>query len=380
MPAVVTMRRDKSDFVKNTGGRRTSHRRITDYSFIILKSFGPVTWLSLTRFRSLPPVLALFALIALSGASATFAQSSNQWNARGWVSSSTIYDMTGNANMNQNSPLIAGHSYNLTLVVTVPNTSVSTKTFDLSLNNFLTPSTAGQSGTYWAVHNPSYGGFNQSGFVPGDKSVTFNYVQGILKVSAYFEVPVNFTIPIARYSTPSGNGTLTLHLPQDGVVLASVVPAGSTSTGFFSASIEDQTVQAYLNDYNQTSNYVPAGKIPSTYSSLVNSILAEAQALDKLGLASNGTALLSVVVPSAFPTPPSSTLQTYLLGGLAAAVIVIVLLLVFTLRSRGKSGYSTGIINEVQKDLAVLEVTAAKYDKAMADKLKSLRDKLSESS
>ena len=113
---------------------------------------------------------------------------------------------------------------------------------------------------------------------------------------------------------------------------------------------------------------------------MVNSILNEAQALYKLGFPDQGTTLLGTITASAFPVPPSGSLQTDLLVGLAAAVVVVILLAVVTLRSRGRSGYSVGIINDVQKDLAVLEVTAAKYDKAMADKLKSIRDKLSESS
>ena len=58
----------------------------------------------------------------------------------------------------------------------------------------------------------------------------------------------------------------------------------------------------------------PSGKISSTYSSLVNSILAEAQALYKLGFPDQGTTLLGAIVPSAFPVPPSSSLQTYLSG------------------------------------------------------------------
>ena len=40
----------------------------------------------------------------------------------------TISDLTGNANLAQNQPLIAGHSYNMTLQINVPNTSTSTKT------------------------------------------------------------------------------------------------------------------------------------------------------------------------------------------------------------------------------------------------------------
>ncbi len=318
-------------------------------------------------------VLALLVVVTVSGA--TFAQAQSQPN---WISSGSIQDLTGNSAVAQGQALLAGHAYNLTLQVNVPNTSTSTPHFQVSLNNMLQP-TASPS-LYWAVHTSTYQGYDRTNFTAGSKTVTFNYIQGTVKLSAYFLIPTNFTNPLAKAVTPSGNLTMPLHLPQKDVTLVSVVPVGSTGTGSFSASVEDQTIQAYNNNYNQTSNYVPSGKIPSAYSSLVNSILAEAQALNSLGLPDQGTTLLGALVPSSFPVPPSSTLQTYLIVGLAVAVLLVILFAVMMLRSRGKSGYSGSIINEVQKDLAVLEVTAAKYDRAMADKLKSLRDKLSESS
>jgi len=321
--------------------------------------------------------LALLAAVTVSGATAVHAQSQPAWNSSGWVSSGSIFDLTGNSNLAQNSSLITGHSYNLTLQINVPNTSTGTPHFEVSLNSRVLAAT-GQS-VYWTIHNPSFPGYDRNIFIPGGKTVTFNYTQGTLRLSAYFQVPVNFTNPSATFVTPSGNVTESLHLPQNSVTLVAVVPVGSTGAGSFSASVSDQTLQTYANDYNQTADLVPSGKISSTYSSLVNSILAEAQALNKLGLPDQGTTLLNAIVPSAFPVPPSSSLQTYLLVGLAAAVVVVVLLAVMTMRSRGKSDYSVGIINDVQKELAVLEVTAAKYDKAMADKLKSIRDKLSES-
>jgi hypothetical protein len=321
--------------------------------------------------------LALLTVVTLSGAVTVSAQSQTAWSSNGWVSSGTLYDLTGNANLASGQPLIAGHSYNLTITVVVPNTSISTKTFAVSLNPLFEASTEP---VFWTVHNPSYPGYNQTSFVGGDKAVSLNYDQGTVKLSGYFKVPGNFTMPVAKYATYGENGSITLHIPLYNVILASVVPASSTGTGSFSASIEDQDIETYQAAYNQTSNLVPSGKIPSSYSGLVNSLIGEAQALDKLGLPDNGTSLLNVIVPSAFPSPPNSSLQTDLLGGLIGAVIVIVLLAVVMVRSRGKSGYSSVIINDVQKDLAVLEVTAAKYDRAMADKLKALRDKLSESS
>jgi hypothetical protein len=324
------------------------------------------------------PIFLLLAVLSLSGVSFAHGQSLGGWTTAGWVSSASVKDLTGNSNLAQNQPLLAGHSYNATLQIKVPFTSTSAKTYAVSLNPRLQIAT-GQS-LFWAVLNPDYPGLNRTGFTGGSSTVTFNYIQGTLSLSAYFLVPANFTNPSATYTTPSGNVTRQLHLVQSNVTLVSVVPAGSGSAGWFSATVIDQTIQTFQTDYNQTSNYVPAGTIPSTYSSVVSPILAEAQALYNLGFPDQGTKLLSALIPSAFPTPPSSSLQTYLLIGLAVAVVAVILLAVMTLRSRGRSGYSSSLIGEVQKDLAVLEVTAAKYDRAMADKLKSLRAKLSDTS
>jgi hypothetical protein len=332
----------------------------------------------LKKIAHFAPLLALIAVFTLSTVTVAHAQAQNTWTETGWVSSATVQDLTGNSALVNGQALLAGHSYNLTLQIVVPNTSISTKTFQVSLNNRLGPSTAGQS-VDWVVHNPSYVGYNRTLFNGGDPTVSFEYMQGTVRVSAYFEIPQNFTIPVAKYSSASGNGTITLHFPQQNVVLASVVPFGSTGTGAFAATVEDQDIQAYNNAASQSSSLIPSGQIPSTYSSLVNSILSQASALNKLGLPTNGTALLGVITPSAFPKPPSSSLQTDLLAGLGASVVLVIVLLVVAIRSRGKSGYASGVINDVQKDLAVLEVTAAKYDRSMADKLKALRDKLSES-
>ena len=344
----------------------------------MLKSSSPLGLRRLRKTVYFAPVLLLLAVVSLSGVPFAHAQSLGGWSSNGWVTSGSVYDLTGNANLTQGQALVTGHDYNMTLKVTVPNTSTSTPQFQVSINTLLQP--AKSPSVFWTLHTLAYPGYNRTSFNPVLKTVTFNYVQGTVRLSAYFEVPGNFTIPVGKYATPSGNGTITLHIPQNGVIFVSIVPVGSTSTGYFSAPVQDQTIQAFLNQYNQTANLVPSGKIPSVYSSFVNPILNESQALNKLGLPDQGTTLLGALIPSAFPTPPNSSLQTYLLIGLAVAVILVVLLAVMMMRSRGRSGYSTSLIGEVQKDLAVLEVTAAKYDRAMADKLKSLRAKLSDTS
>lgn len=371
--------RDPTCLAVRRGPANPQTRGNKELFFLTLKSsrgFGPR---SLRRVLSLASVLSLVAMLSLSGVNLAHAQTTSGWTTSGWVTSGSIYDLTGNANLAQGQALISGHSYNMTMEIEIPNTSTSTLQYQVALNGAFQPASTGQS-VFWVVHTPNYPGYNRTGFAGGSKSVTFNYYQGIVKLSAYFQVPGNFTIPNARYSTPTGNGTVTLHLPVNNVVLASIIPTGSTPTGYFAASVSDQTMQTFATTYNQTSALIPSKKISSSYSNIVNAILAEAQTLNNLGLPDQGTTLLNAVTATAFPVPPSNALQTYLLIGVGVLAVVVLVLAVVMVRNKGRRGYSVGVVGDVQKDLAVLEVTAAKYDRAMADKLKSLRERLSETS
>src|ERR1022692_2181318 len=88
------------------------------------------------RFFALASVIALLVVVTLSGATVARAQSQGG-AAPNWISSSSIYDLTGNSNLAQGQALIAGHAYNLTLQINVPNTSTSTPYFQVSLNSRL---------------------------------------------------------------------------------------------------------------------------------------------------------------------------------------------------------------------------------------------------
>ncbi|MDA4118394.1 MAG: hypothetical protein OK455_08635 [Thaumarchaeota archaeon] len=327
---------------------------------------------------SFAAILSLLAILVLPGVGVTHAQAQSGWNATGWVVSASIRDTTGNANLTQGQALEAGDAYNATLTIKVPNTSTSTPQFQVSLDPKMGPA-PGQS-QFWSVHTAQYQGYNGTSFTGGAKTVTFAYDQGTVVLSTYFQVPVNFTTPSGNLTSNSGAVIPHMHFVQDNVPLVSVVPASSTGTGSLSVTVQDKVIQAYLTAYNQTADLLPTGKIPQVYSPFVSSVMAEAQALYNLGFPDQGTTLLGTLTSSTFPSPPNNSLQTYLLVGLGAAVVVIVLLAVLMLRSRGKTGFSTTIVSQVQKDLAVIEVTAAKYDRAMADKLKALRNKLGEAS
>lgn len=313
--------------------------------------------------RSLTKGLLEFALVASillsSAASPAFAQTTN------WASVGTVRDITGNVTLHPSDPLIAGHSYNVTVDISVPfnQTSQFTLTLESSMN---------RSGSqFWYVLTPNYGGYDASTFKGGQQVVTFNQVKGLLVVSAIFTVPQDLTT--MKF------GALTLHtlLQTVPLVNVNVTPSGS-QVGSVTVNISDQAIQTYLADYQQKSTLISSGMIDSAYMQAVNSELAQAQSLYSSGLVEQATSLLVTIEPANYPAPPNSSYVNYLLIGVLVAAALAVAFLFLFMRSRGRSGFYDSIASEVQKELAALEVTAAQYDKSLADRLKRQRDRLGE--
>lgn len=282
-----------------------------------------------------------------------------------WLTAESVFDITGNASLQPNQPFLTGHTYNVTMKVAVPFSQSST--FSLALNSLLSPSGA----QYWYVKTPSYGGYNASNFSPGSTQITFKQVNGSVVVSVIFGIPLSLTL----VTSP---GNFTRHLAVDNFAYVTASVSGGAQVGTLAATVEDQTIQTYLTTYQQKSTLISSGQIDSSYSTVVSGILTQAQSLYTLGLPDQGTSLLNTIVPSSFPAPPSSSMSTALLAGVVVAAVIIVVLIVLMIRGRGKQGFASGVVSEVQKELAVLEVTAAKYDRALADRLKAVRDKLGE--
>jgi len=306
-------------------------------------------------------VFALLVVLAFSAVpQAAVAQSGTNW-----VSLVSVTDLTGNASLQASQPLLAGHAYNITIKVTIPFNQTGSH-FYPELEEALQPHGA----QYWYVKTPQYAGYNPSAFNPGNRTVVFDWVAGTVILSGIFEVPISLTLLTA--------GNFTRHQTLDNFTIVTVTVTHGSTVGELGVTVEDQTIQTYLTTYQQKSTLISSGQIDPAYGTVVNGILAQAQALYAAGLPAQGTSLLNTIQPASFPPPPNTTTMTTLLAVVAVAVIVIILLAVLVLRSRGKRGFSEGIVSEVQKELALLEVTAAKYDKALADRLQALRKRLGE--
>ncbi len=302
---------------------------------------------------------AMLALLLMSAFSTTLhAQTTN------WVSVSSITDTTGNVAVANGSPLLAGHSYNLSLTVNVPFTQNSS-TFTVSLwGAFVTSGPQ-----FWYINTPSYPGYSPAN-LNGLKSITFTQVQGSLSMTALFTIPVNFTEATVE--------TLTFRFIQTDVPVVSVQVSGGSTVGTAAFNVSDDAIQTYLTTYSQKLELIPSGQVASTYTTLVNDVLAQSQAIYAAGNPIQATALLNTLTPETLPAPPNTSITIVLIAALAVVLVLAALFFVMLLRSRAGHGFAKGTMGEVQKELASLEITAAKYDKSLADRLRNLKDKLGE--
>ena len=299
----------------------------------------------------------------LSGGFATAGAASAQ--STNWVSVVSIKDLTGNQTLQPGSSLVAGHTYNATVSLAVPVGSTGS-TFNVTLNRAL----AANGSQYWYLLTPGYAGYDRATFTSSLRQVTFNWKEGTLVLSAIFKVPLNLT------TTTTANG-LTLHLAQQDFPLIVVTVTGGT-VGTESVSVVDQSIQAYLSDYQTASALITSGQVSASYMSLLNTELAQAQSMYKAGLTVQASALLESLTPSDLPSPPNDAYVSYIVAAAIVFAVLAVSLGILWARGRGRSGFSTGLIDEANRELASLEVVAGRYDKNLADQLKALRDKLSE--
>ena len=305
-------------------------------------------------------VLGLLFVGTFAAVGSAAAQSAN------WVSSVSIKDLTGNQTLQPSAPLVAGHTYNATMTLAVPVGSTGA-TFNVTLNQALSPNGS----QFWYLLTPSYPGYDRATFTSSLRQVTFNWKEGTLVLSAIFKVPLNLT-------TTTTNG-LTLHFAKQAFPLV-IVRTTEGIAGSESVSVVDQSIQTYLSDYQSASTLITSGEVSSSYAPLLKSALAQAQSMYNQGLTSQATTLLESLTPSALPSPPSDAYVSYLVAAAIVLAVLAVALGILWARGRGRSGYSTGLIDEANRELASLEVVAGRYDKNLADQLKALRDKLSEAS
>jgi hypothetical protein len=283
----------------------------------------------------------------------------------GWVSLVSMQDKTSGTSVAVGKPLLAGHSYNLTIQVDVPFTQIGSN-FDVVLDDSMTTS-----GTqYWYLLTKNYLGYNSTTFKPGERSIRFTQVMGKIQLAVLFSVPATFTV---RQSFGD-----TYRFMQEDFPLLRVLVTGGSTVGVQSLNISDASIESYLTSVGQKSNLVSSGQIDRSYDSLVRGILAQADVVYRLGQPEKAADMLNLISTGNFPAPPSNSLQTMLMGAVAVVAVAAVVGFLMFGRANSKASMKASAIDDARNELASLEVTAARYDESLASQLKRLRDKLEE--
>ncbi len=306
-------------------------------------------------------IISIFLLL-----SATIIQV-NSLNAEpsSWLIPQSVTDKSDNTPLGQEQPLLAGHTYNMTMTVEVPFTQNFTE-FNVVLMENLTRGGS----QFWYLKSSNYTGYQTQLFTPGEHTIRFEQKQGDLVLSVIFTVPLNTT------STKFNNITLRYIRGNSEIVYARIVEGAVVGT--IKRSISDSVIEEYLTTVIQKNNLVATGKMDASYKGVIDNILNQSSYIYSLGLPDKATQMLSAIDPTLFPSPPSYMLQTALMVGIGVLIIIVIAVLIMYSRLNTRAQLNTGSLDSTRDELASLEVTAGRYDENLASQLKRLREKISE--
>jgi hypothetical protein len=280
-----------------------------------------------------------------------------------WVTVNSLTDLTDNVVVQSGQPLISGHAYNATMTISVPFTQTQS-TFEVSLHPLMK-----QHGTQFWYRLSEYGGYDPNKFTAGLLSISFNQVEGDLVLSASFSVPQDFT------TAPAG---LTLHMIKNDVEIVTVKVTGGATVGTYTQDISDEAIQRYLDAYALKSAYISQGKIDPAYSDLVDGILARSHEIYVMGLPDSALSVLDSVDQKYFPAPPNNSMTLILVVVAAIIGVIAVVAVLMLLRTKTRLSNAENTANDIQKELAALEVSATQFDKVLAEKISALKNKIGE--
>lgn len=282
-----------------------------------------------------------------------------------WATLISIKDKTGNTQLQEDQPLLAGHTYNVTMKIEVPFTQ-NTSIFVLNLDENMTRSGP----QYWYLLTTNYTGFEPTIYTPSENIIAFIQVEGEIKLSVLFSIPQNATI--------KQKGDVTFRFIKTDQKLIQVKVDGGATVGSLTHDISDSAIENYINTAEQKTNLIPNGHIDKSFEPLVTSILAKADKIYKIGLPEEATKILDAITPILFPPPPDTTLQTALTAAVILLAITTAASIIMYTRLNTRAQLNTTTIDDTRDELANLEVTAGRYDESLANQLKRLREKLSE--
>ncbi len=294
-----------------------------------------------------------------------------------WIVSYTVVDLTSKQLVLErdyetgkfivNIPMLAGEEYNITLIVDIGLTAAYAE-LDLTVDL----SHADAIDRYWEIHTTNLS--LSEDYNPNTPMITFNQVKGRYTISTYGRVPSDLTM------TDLARG-LALHKPVNHTILRLKGPDGSLLDEV-TLNIVDSEIDSYrlyLAQRKENLDGFIREQVDPAFTDLFTSliVLAEEQAED--GFVQTARTILETIEVEITPVRTGPTMfEQYFLPAVGGLGLLVVLLGVLYFRSRGKSAFTSMVVEDQIRELEGLTLRASRTDRSLGAKLQEINDKLKE--
>ena len=303
--------------------------------------------------------LILFLTIMCMPSMSIFTVKAQNASGTGWITSYSIYDYSSKQLLVEYN---SATGVNQTLAPMLPNEQVyctfTINVFtggsgDLSLGTSLQRLLQGE---YWSLVTQNYS--LGSAYDPNSNPTQFSWTQGTFTMTLYGIVPTpsSAAAPIYVVSLYGPSGTV---LQQITVLATSAAMA------------------SFLTLYNQKEanlKSLESSGVASGYTSLLSTVLTQAEAEATAGDVTGATNLLNAINTS--NAPAGSTEQALFLPLIVVVAVIAVIFAFLFMRIRGKVSYFQLVVEDQIKDLEGLTLRISKIDRQSSSSLESVKDRL----
>ncbi len=267
----------------------------------------------------------------------------------------------------QNTPLLAGGEYNITIYLNVDLTAAyANLTLSVNLDH------ASNIDRYWEIHTTELN--LTEDYNPNEAEFKFRQIEGNYRVSTFGRIPSDRTV------TDLGHGE-SLHRPVSHRFIQLTGPDGSLLDEIALTVIDSEIDgyryylgqrQADLEGYLET-------QVDPAFTSLFESLIALAEVQAEAGFVGTAQSILESIDIDIPPVRTDATFQEkYFIpavGGLGALVIVLGALF---FRANGRLSFTKMIVEDQIRELEGLTLRASRTDRNLGQRLQEINDKLKE--
>ena len=294
-----------------------------------------------------------------------------------WIVSYTVVDLTSKQLVLErdyetgkfivNIPMLAGEEYNITLIVYVGLTAAYAE-LDLTVDL----SHADAIDRYWEIHTTNLS--LSEDYNPNTPMITFNQVKGRYTISTYGRVPSDLTM------TDLARG-LALHKPVNHTILRLKGPDGSLLDEVTLNIIDSEidSYRLYLAQRKENLDGFIREQVDPAFTDLFTSLIALAEEQAEDGFVQTARTILETIEVEITPVRTGPTMfEQYFLPAVGGLGLLVVLLGVLYFRSRGKSAFTSMVVEDQIRELEGLTLRASRTDRSLGAKLQEINDKLKE--